>query len=263
MTDTSKQIAPSIGFIGGGRIARIMLEGWRRAGTLGTDIKIHDANPAFAAALAATYGPVTAATLEAAAAQDIVVIGLHPPVAAEVLPRVAPLLRPDAIVLSLAPKLRFAQLATLLGGHVRLARQNPNAPSIIDRGYNPIAFGPGLDAADRGTLLSLLAPLGATPEVDEATLETYALISAMGPTYLWFQFDLLRRMAMEFGLSDTAARDAVAAMVHGAAATLLESDLPTNEVLDLVPVKPLGADEATIVDLYRTRLAPLYAKLAA
>lgn len=253
----------SIGFIGGGRIARIMLEGWRRAGCLPPEVTVYDLDGAAADKLATAYGATATQDIAAAARRDIVIVGLHPPVAAETLPRIAAALRPETIVLSLAPKLRFAKLAELTGGHARLARQNPNAPSIVDRGYNPIAFAAGLPAADRQALLALLQPLGATPEVDESTLEAYALISAMGPTYLWFQFDLLRRMAVDFGLSESAAREAVAAMVHGAAATLLEADIPAETVLDLVPVKPLAADEATISDLYRSRLAPLYAKLAA
>lgn len=252
-----------IGFIGSGRVARIMLEGWKRAGALPGVVKVNDIDAALANRLAADYPNVATATLEEVARQDVVVVGLHPPVAAEILPKVAGLLGPDAVVLSLAPKLRFARLAELLGGFRRLARQNPNAPSIVDRGYNPIAFADGLDAQGRDTLRALIAPLGAAPEVDECTIEAYALISAMGPTYLWFQLELLRQMAIEFGLSETAAREAVAAMVHGAATTLLESDLPARQVLDLVPVKPLAADEATIIGLYRSRLAPLYAKLAA
>lgn len=252
-----------IGFIGSGRIARIMLEGWKRAGALPDAVKVIDANATFADQLAADYTNVAVATLDEVARQDVVVIGLHPPVAAEVLPKISGALRSGAIVLSLAPKLRFAKLTELLGGFVRLARQNPNAPSIVGRGYNPIAFGDGLDTAGRDILRALIAPLGVAPEVDERTIEAYALISAMGPTYLWFQLDLLRQMAIEFGLSEAAARQAVAAMVHGAAATLLESDLSTQQVLDLVPVKPLAADETAIVELYRSRLAPLYAKLAA
>lgn len=251
-----------IGFVGSGRIARIMLEGWRRAGALPAGVKVFDANFAFAEQLARDFANTAAASLEAVSQLDVVIIGLHPPVMAEVLPKIGTFLRQDAIVLSLAPKLRFASLSKLLGGFSRLARQNPNAASIIDHGYNPIAFADGLDAAGRDALRKLVEPLGATPEVAEETIEAYALISAMGPTYLWFQFDLLRQMATEFGLSESAARETVAAMVHGAALTLLESDLAVDQVLDLVPVKPLSEDEADIVAHYRERLVPLYQKLA-
>jgi len=37
--------------------------------------------------------------------------------------------------------------------------------------------------------------------------------------------------------------------------------LAPDRVMDLVPVKPLGADEATILAAYREKLPGLYAKL--
>jgi pyrroline-5-carboxylate reductase len=252
----------SVGFVGAGRITRIMIEGWVRAGRLPERIVVSDAGTD-ACRWAETVPAVTIGDAAQAAAQDVVILSLHPPVMGETLPLLAPHLRPGAVVLSLAPKLKFAKLAELLGGFARLARQNPNAPSIVNRGYNPIAFAPGLDRAARDGLLALLTPLGATPVVDEATIETYAVISAMGPTYLWHQMVLLRDLAVRFGLSPEAAREAVAAMVHGAAATLLESDLPQERVLDLVPVKPMAADEEAIAALYRSRLEPFHAKLTA
>lgn len=251
----------AIGYIGAGRIARIMIEGWSRAGKLPQRIVAYDIDRTKTDGLASAFPAVQAADLATAAAQDIVILGLHPPAAGEVLPALAPHLRRDAVLLSLMPKLRFAKLTGMLCGFARIARQNPNAPSIIDRGYNPIAFADGLDADSRRGLIELLEPLGDCPEVTEETIEAYALISAMGPTYLWFQLGLLRSLGVQFGLSDMAARNAVAKMAHGAVATLLESDLPPEQVLDLVPVKPMGDDEAAIAAIYRSRLEPLYAKL--
>ena len=252
---------PTVGFIGAGRIARIMIEGWSRAGKLPQRIVVYDIDATRTQELAAAFAAVQVSDMATAAAQDIVVLGVHPPVVGEVLPALSPHLRKDAVLLSLVPKLRFAKLTAMLGGFARIARQNPNAPSIIDHGYNPIAFADGLDAGSRRDLIDLLRPLGECPEVAEETIEAYALISAMGPTYLWFQLELLRTLGIDFGLSDTAARHAVAKMAHGAVSTLLESDLPPEQVLDLVPVKPLGGDEAAIAAIYRSRLEPLYAKL--
>jgi pyrroline-5-carboxylate reductase len=250
-----------IGFIGAGRIARIMIEGWSRAGKLPDHIVVYDIDKAKADGLASVFPSVRVSVLATAAAQDVVIVGVHPPAAGEVLPALSRHLRQDAILLSLMPKLRFAQMTAMLGGFARIARQNPNAPSIIDHGYNPIAFAGGLDADSRRELIELLRPLGDCPEVDEEMIEAYALISAMGPTYLWFQLGLLRSLGVQFGLTDTAARQAVAKMAHGAVSTLLESDLPPEQVLDLVPVKPLAGDEAAIAAIYHSRLEPLYAKL--
>lgn len=74
-----------------------------------------------------------------------------------------------------------------------------------------------------------MAPLGDCPVVKEETIEAYALISAMGPTYLWFQLQELEHLAMEFGLTEATAREAIAAMVNGAAATLFASGLAADD----------------------------------
>ncbi|HPM61966.1 MAG TPA: NAD(P)-binding domain-containing protein, partial [Methanoregulaceae archaeon] len=41
----------SVGFIGGGRIARIILTGWERAGAMPEQVIVSDANPVVLAAL--------------------------------------------------------------------------------------------------------------------------------------------------------------------------------------------------------------------
>ncbi len=250
----------TIGFIGAGRITRIMLEGWRRAGALPRRVLVHDPSAAAVAALQGVPG-VEPSSLAQAAAADLVFGALHPPALVESLPAIAGALRPTAVLVSLAPRVKLATLREKLGGFARLARQNPNAPSFVGRGYNPIAFDPGLDPPGRGALLALLAPLGQTPVVEEPTLEAYAVISAMGPTYFWFQLQALRELAQEFGLDRAAADAAVKAMIGGAVATLIDGPLAPAEVMDLVPVRPLAEDEPAIRAALQGRLRAIHAKL--
>lgn len=75
-----------------------------------------------------------------------------------------------ALLVSLAPKVTLAALSTD-SGTLRVARMIPNAPSCIGQGYNPVAFGPGLDSAARAELAALVAPWGQAPEVEEVELE--------------------------------------------------------------------------------------------
>ena len=185
----------------------------------------------------------------------------HPPVLAEHLALIAPHLQQDAIFCSLAPKVRLPALTAGLGGFARVARMNPNAPSIVNAGFNPIAYGNGMPAGARERLRALVEPLGVSPEVADECIETYAVISAMGPTYFWFQFEEIKRLAEEFGLSREAARQAGTAMLKGAVTTLLESDLPAAEVMDLVPVRPMADDEPAVRAMLQTRLGAIHRRL--
>lgn len=253
----------SIGFIGGGRVTRIFLEGWQRANAMPGKIVVSDCNAETLAKLKARFPQIETApgNSAAAAAQDIVLVAVHPPVMAEVVAGIKGNLKPDGIVVSLAPKFTVAKLTELLGGFSRLARVIPNAPSVMNLGFNPVAFGPALTAADKTDLADLLKPLGECPEVAESKLEGYALLSGMGATYLWFQLQALREVATGFGLSEVDIAPALKRTVCGATRTLLESGLTPAEVMDLIPVKPLAEMEAQVGELYRTRLPTLYHKI--
>lgn len=112
---------------------------------------------------------------------------MHPPSLEAVLGALRGDTRADPVVVSLAPKLTIAELAALLGGFGRVARVIPNAASVVGAGFNPVSFSPSLSPAGRDALVGLLRPLGQAPEVPERDLEAYAVLTAMGPTYLWFQ----------------------------------------------------------------------------
>jgi pyrroline-5-carboxylate reductase len=256
-------INKAIGFVGGGRITRIFLEGWSRANALPGKIVVSDCNADTLAKLKAHFPQIetvpgnTAAT----ASQDIVFLAVHPPVMAEVCAGIKGSLKPAALVVSLAPKFTVAKLAELLGGFARLGRVIPNAPSVIGAGYNPVAFASALTPADKAELAALLTPLGECLEVAEEKLEGYAVLTAMGPTYLWFQLQALREVALGFGLTEAEVAPALKRMVCGATRTLLESGLAPAEVVDLIPVKPLAEMEAQVAEMYRTRLPAIYQKI--
>jgi pyrroline-5-carboxylate reductase len=253
----------SIGFIGGGRIARIIFEGWKRKGALPAPIVVSDCNAETLNKFKGQFPGIEIAcgNSAVAASQDIVFLSVHPPVMAEVAAGIKASLKPDALVVSLAPKFTVEKLTMLLGGFGRIARVIPNGPSVINAGFNPVFFGSALTTADKEVILGLLAPLGECPEVEESKLEAYAVLSAMGPTYLWFQLQALREVVTGFGLNDAEVSTAMKRMVCGATRTLLESGLTPAQVIDLVPVKPLAEMEASVTELYRTRLPAIFQKI--
>lgn len=254
----------SVGFVGGGRVARILLGGWRRSDSLPGEVVVFDPDTKALDFLRLSVGSEITTTGDAAQASSagLVVLAVHPPNFEAALEAIRPGLRRNAIVLSLAPKIAMSRMAETLGGFSRLARMIPNAPSIVGAGYNPIAFSETLGEAERREILSLFEPLGECPRVEEETLEAYAVVSAMGPTYLSFQLATLRDLGVEFGLAPEAAARATARMAAGAVATLFDSDLNEAEAMDLIPVRPLAAHEEGIADAYRSVLPALYDKLA-
>ncbi len=255
--------ANTVGFIGGGRVTRIILGGLERAGQLPERIVVSDPNAEVLNKLKERFPTIqiTPGDNQAPASQELVFIGLHPPAMSTVLGEIKPCLHPDTFVISLAPKLSITKLSASLDGFSKIVRMIPNAPSIIGRGYNPVAFSPSLTAAEKETITTLFLKLGACPEVAEDKLEAYAILTAMGPTYLWFQLYELQAIAQSFGLTAEETQTGITQMVAGAVDTMVQSGLQPAEVMDLVPVKPLGDDEGAIKNLYHTKLEALFVKL--
>lgn len=253
----------SMGFIGGGRITRIFLEALNRKRMLPATVVVSDANGEVLQKLKDNFPKIQTVQGDNTkpAAQDLVFLALHPPAVGGGLVEIKASLKPEAILVSLAPRFTIKALSEGLGGFDRIVRMIPNAPSYVNEGYNPVAFGPGITKKEKEDLSKLFKKLGDCPEVDEEKLEAYAIITSMGPTYLWFQLYELLELGKSFGLTDKQAWKGIKKMLKGALETIDESGLSPDEVMDLIPVKPLGEDEAAIRNAYRTKLTGLYQKL--
>lgn len=253
----------SMGFIGGGRITRIILTALQKAERFPRSVTVSDANPEVLTSLQKGFGSLINAGNDNTkpALCDLIFISLHPPVLVDALQQIKSVIKPDAVVVSLAPKITLTRLSAVLDRHARIVRMIPNAPSIVNRGYNPITFSRGVPADEKIELTKLFEILGECPEVPEENLEAYVIISAMGPTYFWFQWHILSEIGQSFGLTDSAVREAIEKMVSGAVDTMFGSTMKSQEVIDLVPVKPLADDEEAISTIYRTRLTALFDKL--
>jgi pyrroline-5-carboxylate reductase len=253
----------TMGFIGGGRITRIFIEGLKRKAVLPRTVVVSDVSAEVLQRLKARFPEVESVQNDNSrpAAQDIVFLALHPPAIGGSLGEIKPVLKPDAILVSLAPRFSIEAISEGLGGFSRIVRMIPNAPSIVGEGYNPVAFGPAIGKNEKEAIGTLFQALGDCPEVEEEKLEAYAIVTAMGPTYLWFQLYELLDMGKSFGLTGTETLRGIEQMVKGAATTMSKSGLAQADVMDLVPVKPLGDEEAAIRRAYRTKLTGLHQRL--
>jgi pyrroline-5-carboxylate reductase len=250
----------NIGIIGGGRVTRIFLQALKNDHDTLSTYKVFDISNEVTEKLKSQFHEVEINDLDTVASQDIVIIALHPPVMMETLDKIKDHLAESPVLVSFAPKITIDKIAAKLGDVNKIIRIIPNAPSIIGKGFNPICFSDAFSATDKGEFIQFFSPLGESPEVKESTLEAYAMIAAMGPTYLWFQLYKLTELSVHFGLNEKETANAITKMVNGSVALMFDS-YSKEEVLDLIPVKPIGEHESEILDAYDKKLKGLYEKL--
>lgn len=256
-------IMKTVGFIGGGRITRILLNGFKNANVTFGKIFVYETNETVLNALKKDYPQIESSGTDSseASSADWVFVALHPPVLIETLTTVKNSIRKDALVISLAPKITIDKIKSVLPDVQNLARMNPNAGTYVNKGYNPVFFAMSADESIVNEFLKTFEKLGKVPVVPENQIEAYAMISAMGHTYFWYQLQQLKELGLSYGLSESEANETISSMLRGTTETLFNSGLNYDKVIDLVPVKPMAEHENTIRQYYKTCLNGLYQKI--
>lgn len=194
----------TVAFVGGGRMALALVEGFHRAGLLAAaDVTVFDpAEDARRALVARVPGVRFAATAaEVAGAARIVFLAVKPQQAAAACAALAPALSADAVVVSIVAGLDTAALGRLTGCG-RIVRVMPNTPSLVGRGVAAVCATPAVPAADRGRVRALLAAVGHVHDVDESLLDAVTGLSGSGPGFLALVVEALAEGGVQAGLPE-------------------------------------------------------------
>ncbi len=250
-----------IGFIGGGRITRIMLRAFKNKDLPLDTIWVSEIDPKIADQLGNDFPEISIAETAIAASKQIVFIALHPPVIMEMLEKMKSAVSSATIVVSLAPKITMEKIAGKLEATDKIARLIPNATSYINEGYNPVTFSQAISGEEKRGIMELLELMGHTFETEESKLEAYAIVSAMAPTYFWFQWQTLSRIGEQIGLDGAEASETVYNTLRAALHLLYKSGLTPEKVMDLIPVKPICDHESDIDQIFNEKLIGLHQKI--
>ncbi len=252
----------TIGIIGGGRITNIFLQAFKNVNISFEKTLVFDINEGALNNLKTKFPQITiTSNLADVVNAELVILAVHPPVTVETLEKLKGNLSANTVLLSLVPKINIEKATAILNGFANIARMNPSASSIINKGVNPIAFSASFDKDKKAKLLNVLQSLGNPFEISDSKIEAYAVISAMGHTYFNFQIQKLKELAVSFGMDEQEAAKTISNMLWGTTETLFNSGLTYEEVTDLVPVKPLAEVEETIKGYYDQYLKGIYNKI--
>ena len=139
----------TLGFIGGGRVTRILLQAFKNKDVKFSKIIVTDTNKEVADNLKKAFPEIQAGNASDAASQDIAFISLHPPVVMDTLELIKDSIKANTIVISLAPKITIEKIASKINQAKNIARLIPNATSYINEGYNPVYFSSDFDVNEK------------------------------------------------------------------------------------------------------------------
>lgn len=199
-----------------------------------------------------------------ARASDVVVLCVKPRDVEAVLRDIAPSLRAEQVLISVAASVGTTQLRDWCDDRARVVRAMPNTPARIGSGMTVLAREEKTcnDALD--TARSLFATFGRTAILDEARMDAVTAISGCGPAYAFLVIEALIDAAIALGISYEDARDMVAQTMLGSAQLVLESGVHPGALRHEVTT-PAGRTIKGLIELERgaVRASLINAALAA
>jgi pyrroline-5-carboxylate reductase len=233
-----------IGVIGAGAIGSVVIDrllggGASRPG----DIVACETKPERRQEIAARYGVAVHEVPEAASAADLVVLAVPPAVVTDVLAKIRSSLGSGQVVVSFAGGVPLEFMEAAVPG-VAVVRVNPNSPSVVGEGFNPVSYGRSATGARRALAEAFLAALGRAPEVEDRWMNLYTALTAVGPTYFLPVLDALIDAGQAAGLSRQAAVEAATATALGTAQMVARRAEVPEQLKLFTGLRPL--DDATV-----------------
>jgi len=257
---------PPIAILGAGSMGGAILSGLVASGAAAGGVTVTNRSPEKAAELADLTGVTSIAladrpsgNTDAAAAADIVLIGVKPAMVPDLLREIAPALRPGTVVVSLAAGVTIDTFASILGAEQPVIRSMPNTPAVVGKAVTGLAAGPAASAADMAVVRALFETCGVVVEVPEDQIDALSTISGSGPAYVFLLIEMLTRAAVGQGFGESEARVMAEQTFIGAAALLDATGEDPAELRRRV-TSPKGTTERAIAVLQDAHLDEVFAR---
>jgi pyrroline-5-carboxylate reductase len=239
MHDADLNELSALAFIGGGNMAHALISGLTRRGLPGERVVVAD--PALEALrrLQADYAVRTAAD-NAGAVENakVVILAVKPQLLRNVALQIAPHLRPEALVISIAAGIPHTALTRWLGGHITVIRTMPNRPAFNGCGATALYAPASVGTQQRTLAQAIMAAVGITVWVEhESQLDTVTALSGSGPAYFFLLMEALEAAACARGLPAEVAHELTLQTALGAAQMAKQSLEPLATLREQVTSK--------------------------
>ena len=230
-----------IGFLGAGKMATALAQGWIQAGLTTTE-QVCASDPVPSAReqfTKSTQASIHTENARVVSQSDIVVLAVKPQNMPDLLREIQPALQAQHLVISIAAGITLKQLSDTLGPDKRIIRVMPNTPCLVGASASAFAASSTATAADIERTQRLLASVGRAVQVPEKLLDAVTGLSGSGPAFVAVMIEALADGGVRMGLPRHLATMLAAQTVFGSAKLLLETGLHPGQLKDMV-ASPAG-----------------------
>ena len=236
--------------VGAGKMGGAMLEGWLKLGLPARLAVAIDPNlPDEPAGALKAKGVDVNPPAHAIATPSVLLLAVKPQVAPDVLSRVAPLVGPNTLVVSVMAGRTLGFIADAMPAGTAIVRSIPNTPAAIGRGVTVAVANGAVTADGRALASALLGAIGIVEWIDDEDLmDAATAVSGSGPAYAFLLAEALAEAGAKAGLPAELSARIARATVSGAGALMDQSDLPAATLRQNV-TSPGGTTAAALAVL--------------
>jgi len=200
-----------------------LLSGMLRAGIAPAGVIAAVRREERGAALAGSYGVEAVSARAAAGLADTLVITVKPQDMAALLDEIAPAVKPDQLVISVAAGITTRFIESRLPVDIAVVRVMSNTPVLVDEAMSVISAGRFAGEQHLRRAEELLRPVGKVLRIPESQQDAATALSGSGPAYVYFLVEAMVDAGILLGMPRVTALEMVKQAVYGAATMLRES----------------------------------------
>lgn len=231
MSNPTDTFEPSqrIAVLGAGKMGGILLQGFLRSGLFSTSqVTATVAHPQRAERLSRQLRvSVTTDNRAAVRGANVVLLGVKPNQIAEVAREIAPVLSPNALILSVAASVKTATiehaLSPELDRNFAVIRAMPNTPAKLGAGITALSRGRFVNDEQLDLAQRIFGCVGRSVVIDEKHMDAATGLSGSGPAFIYIIIEALAEAGVNVGLPRDIATQLAAQTTYGAALMVLET----------------------------------------
>jgi pyrroline-5-carboxylate reductase len=226
----------TIGFIGGGNMAKAIISGILSSGITDASHIIASSRTEKTADALHTQFQIETTTdnHKVAAASNILFLAVKPNLYEPVIKEIRDDVRPDTILVSIAAGQTIRRITSLFGREIRLIRTMPNTPASVGEGMTALTPNEQVTDEDLSAVLSIFNSCGKTEIIPESLMDCVTGVSGSSPAYAYLFIEAMADAAVADGMPRAQAYTFAAQAVLGAAKMVLETGEHPGALKDAV-----------------------------
>lgn len=252
----------TVGFIGGGNMARAIAGGLVRSGFGAENILISTPRPEQREVLQRQFpgAVVTGDNCEVAGAAGNLLLAVKPQILRAVCSELkAAVQKQKPLVISIAAGPTVADIDSWLGGSLEIVRVMPNQPALVDQGISALYANARTDDFGRILAEKVMTAVGKVVWIDdESLMDAVTAVSGTGPAYVYLLIDMMITSAVELGIPPEVARTLVVETAKGAASLAIAEQESMMSLIERVR-SPGGTTTAAFARLEAADVRAIFA----